>query len=90
MPIPNLLSAASSSKELPFDFHRGKDSEKHENHSDRCAGDTYMLRNCGAILLIAGRMSLGQAFTAGLSVSVASLMAPYIMAWIKRLLKKLY
>lgn len=44
----------------------------------------------GAILLIAGRMSLGQAFTAGLSVSVASLMAPYIMAWIKRLLKKLY
>ena len=45
---------------------------------------------CGAILLIAGRMSLGQSFTAGLSVSVASLMAPYIMAWIKRLLKKLY
>ncbi len=44
----------------------------------------------GAILLIAGRMSLGQAFTAGLPVSVASLMAPYIMAWIKRLLKKLY
>lgn len=44
----------------------------------------------GAILLIAGHMSLGQAFTAGLSVSVACLMAPYIMAWIKRLLKKLY
>lgn len=44
----------------------------------------------GAILLIAGHMSLGQAFTAGLSVSVASLMAPYIMSWIKRLLKKLY